>query len=193
MLQSTEQHHDYASIPTWYLASAFSSDQAFNSFDCLLEPSLSMPKTPGLSKRQRHWSSEADPETTSEDVLGLHTLARTSLAGAWSLLDLSEASLSSMNSEDARTAITSVRCKQATIGLSADLRVAVGAYTALYSDCYIPGLRTFRVLGQRESFGGSAADRRCRRKNCSHSVRISAGKVQRGKRVPLRCAMTLNW
>jgi pre-rRNA-processing protein IPI1 len=102
------RNSDHETISTWYLSSAFSSPQAFDEFDNLLKPSLASSVSSKISMRQRYWEPEATPDTTTEGALGLFPLAHSILVDAWSLRDLSDAASSSMNSEDAHTAVTVV-------------------------------------------------------------------------------------
>ena len=86
---STNSTHNSSetSLPTWYLTSAFASQEAYEAFDKLLQPLLQ--STSSLSSSRR-WDPEIDPEMGDEDFMQTFGFATAALGNQWGLHDLSE-------------------------------------------------------------------------------------------------------
>jgi hypothetical protein len=74
-------------LPTWYLASAFTSREAYKAFDKLLQPFL---QSAWPSSSSRYWQPEIEPEKSDEDFAQSFDFAAAALGDQWTLQELSE-------------------------------------------------------------------------------------------------------
>lgn len=86
---STNSNHNYSetSLPTWYLASAFASQAAYEAFDKLLQP---RPQCTNHLSSSRRWYPESNTEMGDEDFAQRFGFATAALGDHWGLQDLSE-------------------------------------------------------------------------------------------------------
>jgi pre-rRNA-processing protein IPI1 len=74
-------------LPTWYLISAFASQEAYEAFDELLQP-FSQSSSPSSS--YRCWHPEIEPDTGEENFSQRFDFATAALGNQWTLQELSE-------------------------------------------------------------------------------------------------------
>jgi pre-rRNA-processing protein IPI1 len=74
-------------LHTWYLASTFASQEAYEAFDKLLRPHL---QAMWPSSSSRYWQPEIDSEVDNEDFTQNFDFTATAFGDQWTLQELSE-------------------------------------------------------------------------------------------------------
>lgn len=150
-----------STTPTWYLSSSFLSEDAFRSFNSLLQPSSSSQKSQNSSTPEtKVWQSECDPETGNEDFVQCFEAAD---AGAgvesfWTLQELSEA----VTLEDGRREseadfdIVRMNLSSKEMTLTSPCPPEISTNPTPHTNVYFPGLFACCVFTERLTAGHRA-------------------------------------
>jgi hypothetical protein len=89
-------------VPSWFMASSFTTPDAFSAFDSALLPSST------FGSKGRRWQEQVGPDAMDEGPLDFYPLARAPLGDEITLQELSHLVVVSATTNDVRTSVAAV-------------------------------------------------------------------------------------